>query len=96
MAPITPPRLLLSHFVNDFTKRMTIHWRILFASRSFKGQQWLPIRRQKKIFKPAIRNKASTNFFYDLSGNDIHARSMRKLVRTSFFIAPAIRLYILH
>ena len=71
MAPITPPRLLLSHFVNDFTKRMTVHWRILFASRSFKGQQWLPIRRQKKIFKPAIRNKASTNFFYDLSGNDI-------------------------
>ena len=71
MAPFSPPRLLLSHFINDYTKRMTIHWRVLFASRSFKGQQWLPIRRLKKVFKPAIRNKAASNFFFDLSGNDI-------------------------
>ena len=71
IAPVNPPRILLSNFVNDFTKRMTTHWRVLFTSRGFKGHQWLPLRRQKKIFKPAIRNKAATNFFHTLSANDI-------------------------
>ena len=75
LAPITPPRILLSNFVNDYTKRMTVHWRVLFASRSFKGQQWLPLRHKKKIFKPAIRNKATTRFFYNLAGNDIELLS---------------------
>ncbi|KAF8690086.1 hypothetical protein AX14_003125 [Amanita brunnescens Koide BX004] len=71
IAPITPPRILLSNFVHDYTKCLTTHWRVLAASQSFRGQQWLPIRRRKKPFKPAIRNKATTNFFYNLSGNDI-------------------------
>ena len=30
---------------------------------------------QKKVFKPAIRNKAATRFFYDLAGNDIEMLS---------------------
>ncbi|KAF8630245.1 hypothetical protein AX14_011022 [Amanita brunnescens Koide BX004] len=71
IAPIVPPRILISNFVSDFTKKMTLHWRILASSKSFKGRQWLPLRRKKKVFKPAVRNKAATNFFYDLSGNDI-------------------------
>ena len=71
IAPHVPPRLLLSNFISDHAKRMTLHWRILASSRSFKGQQWLPIRHKKKPFKPAIRNKAASNFFYALSGNDI-------------------------
>ncbi|KAF8661992.1 hypothetical protein AX14_007133 [Amanita brunnescens Koide BX004] len=32
IAPITPPRILLSNFINDYTKRMSTHWRILAAS----------------------------------------------------------------
>ena len=75
LAPTPPPRILLSNFVNDYTKCMTTHWRTLFASSSFKGQQWLPLRRQKKVFKPAIRNKAATRFFHDLAGNDIEMLS---------------------
>ena len=71
LAPIVPPGILLSNFINDYTKQMTLHWRVLFASRSFKGQQWLPLRQRKKVFKPAIRNKAATRFFYDLADNDI-------------------------
>ena len=71
IAPVVPPRILLSNFVGDYAKQMTLHWRILTASRSFKGHQWLPLRRKKKPFKPTIRNKATTNFFYELSGNDI-------------------------
>ena len=71
IAPIVPPRILVSNFIGDHIKRMNLHWRILASSRSFRGQQWLPIRRQKKPFKPAIQNKAAVNFFYNLSGNDI-------------------------
>ena len=32
IALITPPRILLSNFINDHAKRMTMHWRILAAS----------------------------------------------------------------
>ena len=71
IAPLSPPWILLSNFVNDHVKRMTLHWRTLFASRSFKGQQWLPIRHKKKILKPAIRNKSISNFFFNISANDI-------------------------
>ena len=71
IAPVVPPRILLSNYVNDFTKRMTVHWRTLFASRSFRGNQWLPIRHKKKVFKPAIKNKATTLFFHTLSLNEI-------------------------
>ena len=71
IAPITPPRILLSNFVHDYNKCLTTQWRMLAASQSFRGRQWLPIRRRKKPFKLAIRNKATTNFFYNLSGNDI-------------------------
>ncbi|KAF8623802.1 hypothetical protein AX14_011900 [Amanita brunnescens Koide BX004] len=75
IAPVNPPRILLSNFINDYTKRMTLHWRILFASRGFRGNQWLPIRHKKKVFKPAICNKPTTNFFFDISGNDIESLS---------------------
>ena len=50
---------------------MTTHWCLLWASPSYKGRQWLPIRRLKKVFKPAIGNKATKNFFFDLADNDI-------------------------
>ncbi|KAF8658398.1 hypothetical protein AX14_007721, partial [Amanita brunnescens Koide BX004] len=75
IAPVNPPRILLSNFVNNFTKHMTVHWQTLFASRSFKGHHWLPICRKKKIFKLAIKNKAATNFFHLLSANDISTLS---------------------
>ena len=72
IAPVNPPRILLSNFINDYTKRMTLHWCILFASRSFRGRQWLPIRHKKKIFKPAIHNKSTTNFFSHRILNPYH------------------------
>ncbi|KAF8623810.1 hypothetical protein AX14_011898, partial [Amanita brunnescens Koide BX004] len=71
IAPTVPPRILVSNFINDHIQRMNLHWRILAASRSFRGQQWLPICQRKKTFRPTIRNKAAANFFYILSGNDI-------------------------
>ncbi|KAF8643073.1 hypothetical protein AX14_009644 [Amanita brunnescens Koide BX004] len=71
LAPDTPPRLLLSNFVNDHTKRLTAQWQLLSSLPTFKGRQWMPIRHKKKRFLPAIRNKARANFFHDLSGNDI-------------------------
>ncbi|KAF8623242.1 hypothetical protein AX14_011948 [Amanita brunnescens Koide BX004] len=86
IAPIVPPRILLSNFVNDFTKRMSLHWRVLFSSRTFRGHQWLPIRRRKKVFKPAINNKASTNFFINLADNDMAALS--RMARAATNHAP--------
>ena len=71
LAPDVPPRLLLSNFINDNTARLTAQWRLLASLPSFKGRQWMPIRHKKKRFLPAIRNKSKTNFFFDLSGNDI-------------------------
>ena len=71
IAPVSPPQILLSNFINDYTRRMTLHWRILFSTTSFKGRQWLSIRHKKKVLKPIIRNKATTNFFFNISGNDI-------------------------
>ncbi|KAF8659419.1 hypothetical protein AX14_007580 [Amanita brunnescens Koide BX004] len=75
IAPVNPPRILLSNFINDHTKRMTLHWHVLFATRSFKGCQWIPLRHKKKVLKPSIRNKATTDFFHALSGNDIEMLS---------------------
>ena len=71
IAPLSPPRILLSNFVNDYAKWMTLHWRILFTSRHFKGHQWLPICHKKKVLKPAIQNKATSNFFFNISDNNI-------------------------
>ena len=90
IAPISPPRILLSNFINDYRKRMTLHWRILFATSSFKGRQWLPIRHKKKVLKPTIRNKATTNFFFHISNNDIGmlsrmARALTNLAPTGEF-----------
>ena len=32
MAPIVPPRILVSNFISDHIKRMNLHWRILASS----------------------------------------------------------------
>ncbi|KAF8669597.1 hypothetical protein AX14_005999 [Amanita brunnescens Koide BX004] len=71
LAPDVPPRILLSNFINDHTKRLTAQWQLLSSLSLFKGHQWMPIQYKKKRFKPIIRNKAVTNFFYTLLGNDI-------------------------
>ncbi|KAF8629754.1 hypothetical protein AX14_011098, partial [Amanita brunnescens Koide BX004] len=54
MGPATPVRMLCSNFINDFRRDMTKHWRILSSSQTYKGRGWLPIRRKKRLFKPAI------------------------------------------
>ncbi|KAF8655477.1 hypothetical protein AX14_008141 [Amanita brunnescens Koide BX004] len=86
IAPASPPRLLLSNFVNDFTKCMTTHWRTLFASKGFRGRQWLHLRLKKKAFRPALKNKATTTFFHLLAANDISMLS--RMARTITNHAP--------
>ncbi|KAF8697279.1 hypothetical protein AX14_001381 [Amanita brunnescens Koide BX004] len=71
MGPATPVRILRSNFVNDFRRDMTRHWRILSASHTYKGSGWLPIRRKKRLFKPAVGNKQTKTFFFAMAGNDI-------------------------
>ncbi|KAF8672957.1 hypothetical protein AX14_005442 [Amanita brunnescens Koide BX004] len=71
MGPATPVRMLRSNFINDFRRDMTKHWRILSSSQTYKGSGWLPIRRKKRLFKPAIGNKQIKSFFLSMAGNDI-------------------------
>ena len=71
MGPATPVRMLRSNFINDFRRDMTRHWRILSVSHTYKGSGWLPIRRKKRLFKPAIGNKQAKTFFLAMAGNDI-------------------------
>ena len=75
LAPDILPRLLLSNFVNDHTRRLTAQWQLLSSLPAFKGCQWMSIRYKKKRFIPALRNKAKSNFFYNISGNDISTLS---------------------
>ena len=46
----------------------------------------MAIRRRKKVFKPAIRNKATTNFFHVLSTNDI--KTLSRMARAITNHAP--------
>ena len=75
MGPATPVKILRSNFVNDFRRDMTRHWRVLSMSQTYKGSGWLSIRRKKRLFKPAIGNKQTKNFFVTMSGNDILTNS---------------------
>ena len=71
MGPATPVRILRSNFVNDFRRDMTRHWQVLSTSHAYKGSGWLPIKRKKRMFKPAIGNKQAKDFFFTMSRNDI-------------------------
>ena len=75
MGPTLPLKILRSNFLNDFKRDMTQHWRTLSNSQTYKGRNWLPIRRKRRVFKPDIGNKAAKRFFISMSGNDIETIS---------------------
>ncbi|KAF8633896.1 hypothetical protein AX14_010702, partial [Amanita brunnescens Koide BX004] len=75
MGPTLPLKILRSNFLNDFKRDMTKHWQILSLSQTYKGRNWLPIRRKRRMFKPKIGDKATKRFFISMSGNDIETIS---------------------
>ncbi|KAF8669587.1 hypothetical protein AX14_006023 [Amanita brunnescens Koide BX004] len=86
LGPTTPLRILRSNFIGRFKQDMTIHWRTLATSQSYKGRSWLPIKRRGRKFKPDVTNKSCKTFFMTLSGNDI--TTISRMARTLTNHAP--------
>ena len=51
--PTQPLPILRSHFVNNYKREQSEVWTRLFKDQMYRGSQWLPIRRKKKVFKPS-------------------------------------------
>ncbi|KAF8644474.1 hypothetical protein AX14_009402 [Amanita brunnescens Koide BX004] len=67
--PTQPPPILWSHFVNNYKHEQSDTWTCLFKDRTYRGSQWLPIRRKKKTFKPSGA-KAARDFFHNMVHGD--------------------------
>ena len=86
LGPTTPIRILRSNFISQFKRDMTVHWRTLATSQSYKSRSWMPIKRKRRSFKPDVVNKSCKNFFMILSGNDI--ATISRMARTLTNHAP--------
>ena len=67
--PTQPLPILRSHFVNNYKREQSDIWTRLFKDHTYRGSQWLPIRRKKKIFKPSSA-KAARDFFHNMARGD--------------------------
>ena len=70
LCPMNPPTILWSHFIGTHKREAKQEWQCLFQDPTYRGSQWLPIRRRKKRFKPAM-SKAARNFFHDLAKGEL-------------------------
>ena len=64
--PTNPPRILRSHFLSDQRRRAEHDWQRRWEDVTYRGSQWLPIRRKKKVFKPSF-TKDARNFFHNMA-----------------------------
>ena len=67
--PTQPPLILRSHFINSYKQEQSDLWTRLFKDPTYRGSQWLPIRRKKKTFKPSFAKEAR-NFFHNMAHGD--------------------------
>ena len=86
IGPTKPFRILQSNFLGQFKWDMSVHWRFLATSQTYKGRNWLPIKRKRRVFKPDVTNRACKRFFMTLSGNDI--TTISRMARTLTNHAP--------
>ncbi|KAF8625366.1 hypothetical protein AX14_011634, partial [Amanita brunnescens Koide BX004] len=63
LCPTNPPEILRSHFLSQHKRRTEHDWQQRWKDITYRGSQWLPIRRKKKIFKPSFA-KDARNFFH--------------------------------
>ncbi|KAF8676633.1 hypothetical protein AX14_004852 [Amanita brunnescens Koide BX004] len=80
--PTQPPMILRSHFVNSYKREQSDIWTRLFKDRTYRGSQWLPVRRKKKIFKPSGA-KAARDFFHNMAHGDPSRLSRISYVMTN-------------
>ena len=62
--PTNPPLILRSHFLSLHKRRAEHDWQQRWKDTTYRGSQWLPVRRNKKVFKPSFA-KTSRNFFHN-------------------------------
>ena len=66
LCPTNPPQILRSHFLSQHKRRAEHDWQQHWRDTTYRGSQWLPIRRKKKVFKPSFA-KDARNFFHNLA-----------------------------
>ena len=66
LCPTNPPTILWSHFISQQRAASENQWQERFRDHTYRGSQWLPIRRKKKQFKPSM-TKDARNFFHILA-----------------------------
>ncbi|KAF8666919.1 hypothetical protein AX14_006419 [Amanita brunnescens Koide BX004] len=66
LCPTNPPLILRSHFISQQRVASELQWQERFRDQTYRGSQWLPIRRKKKRFKPSLV-KDARNFFHNLA-----------------------------
>ena len=69
LCPTNPPLILRSHFLSQHKRRAEHDWTQRWKDVTYRGSQWLPIRRKKKVFKPSFA-KSSRNFFHNMAKGD--------------------------
>ena len=69
LCPMNPPTILRSHFLSMHKRRAEHEWQQRWKDTTYRGSQWLPIRRNKKVFKPSFA-KTSRNFFHNMAKGD--------------------------
>ena len=66
LCPTNPPQILRSHFLSQHRRCAEHNWQRRWKDTTYRGSQWLPIRRKKKIFKPSF-TKDAHNFFHNMA-----------------------------
>ncbi|KAF8676682.1 hypothetical protein AX14_004847 [Amanita brunnescens Koide BX004] len=66
LCPTNPPQILQSHFLSQHRRRAEHEWQQRWKDTAYRGSQWLPIRRKKKVFKPSFA-KDARNFFHNMA-----------------------------
>ncbi|KAF8652155.1 hypothetical protein AX14_008439 [Amanita brunnescens Koide BX004] len=66
LCPMNPPLILRSHFLSQHKCRAEHNWQRRWKDITYRGSQWLPIRRKKQVFKPSF-GKDARNFFHNLA-----------------------------
>ena len=66
LCPTNPPQILRSHFLSQHRCRAEHDWQQRWKDTTYRGSQWLPIRRKKKTFKPSFA-KDARNFFHNMA-----------------------------
>ncbi|KAF8645818.1 hypothetical protein AX14_009170 [Amanita brunnescens Koide BX004] len=74
LCPTNPPQILRSHFLSQHKRRTEHDWQQRWKDVTYRGSQWLPIRRKKKVFKPSFAPHALLNTMGKLLTKIIAAR----------------------